>query len=519
MLADACAVRAFILFETISVKVDEAGVQSPAAGNIDTIKTFVHDVFRLVHDLRKSIGVVFRAHAAVFDSFGRMIVVEASELPVAEPINRTEQGALILSWWWGIVRRESLLPDGVQGCKPIAQASALLFVQVAGQVDKAGVFPVRRLCELAHAGQITTSGLDPSGPRHEDRGRMKKDQGAPQVIKAIAGPEQKRALIDALPRLKGRKVLIIGDVGVDEYVMGAVRRISPEAPVPVLEVDAEDQRLGLAANISQNIVRLGGDALTVGVIGQDAGAETLRTLFDRQGVSTTHLVSDPTRPTTRKMRIMAQHHHLVRVDYEQTRYLSTDLEARVLEKARGLMAEADLVILQDYAKGVVSETLTQGLVHLCRQAGKRLLVDPHRSKGAEFYAGADLLKPNYDESVALSGLRFDDLKDNPNKVYDVGRALQAKAGAREIIVTRGKEGMTIFSGDKITEVPTYARRVFDVTGAGDTVIATLSLAMAAGLDLVQSCMLANFAAGVVVGKVGSVPCELPELIEYIQSSP
>lgn len=348
---------------------------------------------------------------------------------------------------------------------------------------------------------------------------MKKDQGTPTIIQAKAGPEQKRALIEALPRLKGRKVLIVGDVGVDEYVMGAVRRISPEAPVPVLEVEAEDQRLGLAANISQNIARLGGDALTVGVIGQDSGAETLRALFDRQGVSAAHLVSDPTRPTTRKTRVMAQHHHLVRVDYEQTRYLSTDLEARVLEKARGLLPEADLVILQDYAKGVVSATLTQGLAHLCRQSGKRLLVDPHRSKGAEFYAGADVLKPNYDESVALSGLRFDDLKDNPNKVYDVGRALQAKSGAREVIVTRGKEGMTIFSGEKITEVPTYARRVFDVTGAGDTVIATMSLALAGGLDLVQACMLANFAAGVVVGKVGSVPCELPELIEYIQTSP
>lgn len=367
--------------------------------------------------------------------------------------------------------------------------------------------------------RFITSGLDPSEVASEDLSRMKKEHGAYEVIQAPADAGRKQELLEALPRLKGCRVLIVGDVGLDEYVLGSVRRISPEAPVPVLEVDAEDQRLGLAANISQNIVRLGGEALTVGVVGRDAGAETLRALFAAQGVPTDHLIDDATRPTTRKMRVMAQHHHLVRVDYEQSRYLSTELEARVLEKTRGLLPDVDLVILQDYAKGVVSQTLTQGLVHLCRQEGKRLLVDPHRSKAADFYSGADLLKPNYDEAVALSGLRFDDLKDNPNKVYEVGRALQGRSGAREVVLTRGKEGMTIFSGQKITEVPTYARRVFDVTGAGDTVIATLSLALAAGLDLVQSCMLANFAAGVVVGKVGSVPCELPELIEYIQSSP
>jgi rfaE bifunctional protein kinase chain/domain len=218
------------------------------------------------------------------------------------------------------------------------------------------------------------------------------------------------------------------------------------------------------------------------------------------------------------MRVMAQHHHLVRVDFELSRYLSAETEARVLQRVKDYLPTADAVILQDYAKGVVSESLTKAVVQLCRDAKKRLLVDPHRSKGAEFYAGADVLKPNYDESVALSGLRFDDLKENPNKVYDVGRALQKKSGAHEVIITRGKEGMTIFSGNEITEVPTYARKVFDVTGAGDTVIAAMSLGLASGMDLVKSCMLANFAAGVVVGKVGCVPCEVGELIQYIQDA-
>ncbi|MBX2988724.1 MAG: D-glycero-beta-D-manno-heptose-7-phosphate kinase [Bdellovibrionaceae bacterium] len=337
-----------------------------------------------------------------------------------------------------------------------------------------------------------------------------------QIIQAQAGPAEKKQLIDSLPRLKGKKVLIVGDVGLDEYVLGHVRRISPEAPVPVLEVESEDKRLGLAANISQNIVSLGGQALTVGVVGVDTGADLLKDLCRKTGVSWDGMIVDGQRPTTRKTRVMAQHHHLVRVDYELTKYLSPETEARVLQKTKELLPSADIVILQDYAKGVVSESLTKAMVEICRDAGKRLLVDPHRSKGAEFYHGVDLIKPNYDESVALSGLRFDDLKDNPDKVYDVGRALQKKTGAHEVVLTRGKEGMTIFAGDAVTEVPTYARKVFDVTGAGDTVIAALSLGLASGLNLVQSCMLANFAAGVVVGKIGCVPCEVGELVQYIQ---
>lgn len=343
---------------------------------------------------------------------------------------------------------------------------------------------------------------------------MKKEQ----IVKAEAGTKEKEALIGILPNLKGKKVLIVGDVGIDEYVLGGVRRISPEAPVPVLEVESEDQRPGLAANISQNIASLGGTPLTVGVVGRDVGAENLKELFRKQGCSWNEMIVDESRPTTRKLRVMAQHHHIVRVDYELSRYLSPETEARVLARVKELLPQADTVILQDYAKGVVSPTLAKAVVELCRNAKKRLLVDPHRSKSAEFYSGADVLKPNFDESVALSGLRFDDLKDNPNKVYEIGRALQKKSGAHEVVVTRGKEGMTIFSGETITEVPTYARKVFDVSGAGDTVIATLSLGMAAGLNLVQSCMLANFAAGVVVGKVGSVPCEIDELVEYIRTS-
>lgn len=349
---------------------------------------------------------------------------------------------------------------------------------------------------------------------------MTKNQGRSQyqVQKSDVDSLSKNKLIEKLPSLKNKKVLIVGDVGLDEYLMGQVRRISPEAPVPVLEVESQDQRLGLSANVAQNVVSLGGEAQLISVVGDDAGALMLKELSLKNGVSWDGMIVDHQRPTTRKTRVMAQHHHLVRVDYELKKYLTDSTQKKMLQKIEEILPTTDIVILEDYAKGVVSRSLIESLTALCRKYGKKLLVDPNRNNPGSFYQGVDLIKPNYDEAVALAGLDFDSLRDNPDKVYETGRTLQKATGASEVVMTRGKEGMTIFSGQSITEVPTYARKVFDVTGAGDTVIAALSLGLASGLSLVESCQLSNFAAGVVVGKIGCVPCEIPELIEYIQTS-
>ena len=335
---------------------------------------------------------------------------------------------------------------------------------------------------------------------------------------AVLGPQEKQLLINQIPALKNKKILIIGDVGLDEYVMGQVRRISPEAPVPVLEVEGEDMRLGLAANVAQNVASLGGTPMLVSVVGDDTGASLLKELSQKNGVSWDYMIVDKNRPTTRKTRVMAKHHHLVRVDHELKKYLSDEAEARLVSTVEKNVHQADCVIIEDYAKGVISRNVVEKVSTICKKANKRLMVDPHRDNRGSFYLGVDLIKPNYDEAVVLTGMDFDDLKGNPNKVVEVGRALQQITGAKEVVLTRGKDGMTIFSGDHITEVPTYARKVFDVTGAGDTVIAALALGLVSGLSLVQSCMLANYAAGVVVGKVGCVPCEIPELIEYIQTA-
>ncbi len=332
-----------------------------------------------------------------------------------------------------------------------------------------------------------------------------------------AGHAEKKKLLDHLPKLAGKKILVIGDVGLDEYILGDVRRLSPEAPVPILDVEKEDLRLGLAANVAQNIKSLGGEPVLVSVVGQDGGADLLVHLFRQNGVDTSHLIADPKRPTTRKTRVMAKHHHLVRVDREIRHFLSAETEAKVLSKVQSLIEKIDAVVIEDYAKGVVSRGLLQQIVKLSHAHKKQVFVDPHQTNSGDFYAGVDLVKPNFSESIALSGMDYDELRDDPDKLIDLGRAVQSRTGAKQVVMTRGKDGMIIFSDNQMVQVPTYARQVFDVTGAGDTVIATMTLGVVSGLSLTEACMLANFAAGVVVGQVGCVPCTTDDLRQYIES--
>ncbi|AGH94899.1 D-glycero-beta-D-manno-heptose-7-phosphate kinase [Pseudobdellovibrio exovorus] len=327
----------------------------------------------------------------------------------------------------------------------------------------------------------------------------------------------RKSLIEKVTLFKGRKVLVIGDVGVDEYIMGAVKRISPEAPVPVLEVEEEDKRLGLAANVAQNVVSMGGDVKLLSVVGIDDGAEILKNLLHQSDVSHEYLISDKQRPTTRKTRVMTGQHHLVRVDHEVRRQISASSEQQLLASVEKNVQTVDVVVLEDYAKGLLSQQLVEKIVGLCHQYGKTVMVDPHQTKFADFYKGVDLIKPNYNEALALTGVHEDSIEDQQERVLHVGRALQKMTGAKQVVLTQGKDGMTIFSQNDVTRVPTFAKKVFDVTGAGDTVIAALALGVAAGLPLSEACMIANFAAGVVVGKVGCVPCTEQELVNSINT--
>jgi rfaE bifunctional protein kinase chain/domain len=229
---------------------------------------------------------------------------------------------------------------------------------------------------------------------------------------------------------------------------------------------------------------------------------------------------------------MVQNHHIVRVDYEHRQFLSAEVENEVLQKVRALVPAAAAVVIQDYAKGVISEGLVAEIVRISHQHGKRVLVDPHRTTPLKTYRGADLLKPNYDESLVLAGMPADELRGDPSHLFKVGEKLRSVVGCSHLVITRGKDGMRIFehgdftakpdaesaaiSGLSAIDLPTNAKEVFDVTGAGDTVIAAIALAWGAGFELDQACALANFAAGVVVGKVGCVPCHVSELLDAVR---
>lgn len=334
----------------------------------------------------------------------------------------------------------------------------------------------------------------------------------------IDGAELKRLLTSFPARLKDfakSKLIVIGDIGLDEYVLGEVRRISPEAPVPVLEVQSTDSRLGLAANVAQNVASLGGEPFLVAVVGKDAAAEDLRERLRSAKVSPEFLIVDPSRPTTRKLRVMSGPHHIVRVDYEKKQYLSEGVEEAVVDQVRRLLSKADGVIIEDYAKGVLSENSIQEIIRETHGAGKKVFVDPNRGTPAKFYNGADVITPNREEAVELSGLDYDDLRVSENFILEVGQALRERMRAEHIVITRGKEGMSLIDAHEAIHMPTFAKQVFDVTGAGDTVIAALALAHVGGFSLAEACVLGNVAAGVVVGKVGCVPCTLNEIVEYI----
>ncbi len=335
------------------------------------------------------------------------------------------------------------------------------------------------------------------------------------------GAVERRQIQEQLPHrmqvFAGKRIAVLGDIGLDEYVWGDVRRISPEAPVPVVEVNRQDKRLGLAANVAQNVASLGGEPLLLALVGADSAAEEMKGLLRTAQVSTDSLLVDPERPTTHKMRIMSEHHHIVRVDFERRQFLSPQMELKLLGQLKEILPSADALIIEDYAKGLLSENTIQQAIGICHSLGKKVMVDPHPQTPLNHYRGADLMTPNREEAIHLSGLEFDELRARPNWLLEVGQSLRVKGDFPQLIITRGKEGMSLFAGETATHLPTYARQVFDVTGAGDTVIAALALAWSSGASLEEACVLANFAAGVVVGKVGCVPCSPQELIEYMHS--
>lgn len=323
--------------------------------------------------------------------------------------------------------------------------------------------------------------------------------------------ENAMAMVD---RLKGQPILILGDVMLDHYIVGAVERISPEAPVPVVRVETEYHRLGGAGNVAKNIASLGGRPVLAGCAGRDHDGGILAGLLSEAGVEH-HLLPAQGRPTTRKTRIVAGSQQVVRVDWENGLTLDAALADALLAPVRDRLEDFPVIILSDYGKGVICQALMDRLWELTAKLSRKpqVLVDPKPSQ-AGLYQGTYLLTPNAKEAGECVGRVIRALEDVPG----VGRAIMERLGLPSLLITLGKGGMALFDGqDSVRHIPTLARKVFDVTGAGDTVIATLGLALAAGLGLEQSCILSNFAAGVVVGEVGAASVTPEELKAAVAS--
>lgn len=308
-----------------------------------------------------------------------------------------------------------------------------------------------------------------------------------------------------------RKVLVIGDVGVDRYTIGLVERISPEAPVPIVLVQDEQFKLGLAANVADNVQALGGTPFLVGVVGADRAAQDFRSLLQNAGIAPGHLVEDASRRTVLKERVVSDRQQLLRVDYESGHAVEEAVSRRILETVEALLPQADAAILEDYAKGLLSEALVGEVFRKAAKAGKPVFVDPNAKTPLKHYQGATVLTPNTKEAETLSGTRIHDERS----LVVAGERILGETGARHVVITRGKEGMAIFSenGASVRLIPTYAREVYDVSGAGDTVISVLTLAMAGGATIEEAAVLGNLAAGVEVGKRGTATVT-PEEIEH-----
>ncbi|EEG07677.1 D-glycero-beta-D-manno-heptose-7-phosphate kinase [Pseudogulbenkiania ferrooxidans] len=308
---------------------------------------------------------------------------------------------------------------------------------------------------------------------------------------------QPASLAEAMGRAR---VLVVGDVMLDRYWFGDVSRISPEAPVPVAKIGRMEERAGGAANVARNIAGLGGKATILSVVGDDEAASALERLMDADGIATS-FKRDAGISTTIKLRVVARQQQLIRLDFEDAP--SHEILADKLDEYAAIVADHDVVILSDYGKGGL--THVSRMIELARAAGKPVLIDP---KGDDYskYAGATLLTPNRSEFKQVAGSW-----QSEEQLVAKAEALRAELNLDALLVTRSEEGMTLFRADGALHQPTLAREVYDVSGAGDTVIGTLGLALAAGLPLPLAMSLANAAAGIVVGKLGTAVCTQPEL--------
>lgn len=320
-----------------------------------------------------------------------------------------------------------------------------------------------------------------------------------------------KRLNDLKKGFDGKRIAVIGDMMLDGYFWGDVKRISPEAPVPVLEVEDEFFRFGGAANVALNILTLGGVPVPVGVIGNDSYGKIFSSLIDEKKMDGEGIIIDNDRPTTTKTRVIANNQHVVRIDKESKAYINHKIESKVLSYLETIIGKLDGIILQDYNKGVLTPSLIKEIISLANIKNILVTVDPKFDNFFE-YKNVTVFKPNRKETETVLGIRIKDDKD----ISAAGKNLLNKLNSEYVLLTLGEGGIAVFEkGDKERRMPTKARKVADVSGAGDTVISTLTIALAAGASIYESCFLANYAAGIVCGEVGIVPIEKEILFDTV----
>lgn len=324
----------------------------------------------------------------------------------------------------------------------------------------------------------------------------------------------KEKLLDIIKKFPNKKILVVGDIMLDKYIWGEVERISPEAPVPVVEVKKETQNLGACGNVADNVVSVGAKAYVVSIVGGDIYADELRNMMLKKGIIVDGLFTDFSRPTTVKTRIIAQNQQVVRVDKESRVHINPTLFKQIRNYIEDIKSQIDAIIISDYGKGVITKKLLQFLINISKKLDIPIAVDPKIEHFLD-YKQVTTLTPNLNEAVL--GMRLNKKPQTEQEIYNLGKKILSRLKPKALVITRGPDGMTLFEKDRIYHIPTRAKEVYDVTGAGDTVISILTLCLASGADFVSGCEISNFAAGIVVGKVGTATVSLKELEETIKN--
>lgn len=322
----------------------------------------------------------------------------------------------------------------------------------------------------------------------------------------------KRRTIEIIDNFSKKTIFIVGDIIMDQYIWGKVTRISPEAPVPVVDTEEEDFLLGGAANVLNNIVSLGSKVLICGVVGHDEIGKKIIHELRTRGIDTGGIIVESNRPTTLKTRIIAHSQQVVRYDREKRDEINNSTIEIIKGYLKDRLSEIDALIISDYRKGVITKGLVSEIVSLVNSKGLPVVADP-KVGHFDLYKGLTLITPNTLEASTGSGIAIVDERS----IERAGRSLIEKLKCKAVLITRGEEGMALVEDNgEVTYIPTVAKKVFDVTGAGDTVIGVMTLAIASGATMKEAAMIANHAAGIVVGKVGTAVVETEELKKSLQ---